>query len=132
MRAFCHTAAGGSLAGALRKESVDPRGNQRRRGITMAVAKAMRQGVQGMWNAQGGQQHHEEDGFTRAIESFTAEVPSTGYLAVAVAAMGASIGLMAMGKRNVANFIGLWVPSILIMGLYNKMVKQLGSDYQEN
>ena len=95
----------------------------------MALAKAMRQGMHGL---TGGKQHHEEDSFTRSIESFTAEVPSSGYLAIAVGAMGESIGLMLMGKRNVANFIGLWVPSILIMGLYNKMVKQLGSDYQEN
>jgi hypothetical protein len=95
----------------------------------MAVAKAMRHGIQGMW---GGRQEHEEDSVTRSIESFTAEVPSSGYLAVAIGAMAVSLGFMLMGKKNVANFIGLWAPSILVMGLYNKMVKQLGSDYQEN
>lgn len=86
----------------------------------MAVAKAMRQAIAG-----GGQ---DEGGLTRTVESFTAQVPSMGYLAVAVVAMGASLGLMALGRKNVANFIGLWVPSILVMGLYNKLVKQLGSD----
>jgi hypothetical protein len=35
---------------------------------------------------------------------------------------------MLTGRRNVANFIGQWAPTILIMGLYNKMVKQHGSD----
>ena len=96
----------------------------------MAVAKAMRQGMQGMWG--GGKQRHEEDEVTRSIESFTGEVPSSGFLGLAIASMAASLVFMLMGKKNVANFIGLWAPSILIMGLYNKVVKQLGSDYQEN
>jgi hypothetical protein len=33
-----------------------------------------------------------------------------------------------MGQRNVANFVGQWAPTILIMGLYNKLVKLEGSE----
>jgi hypothetical protein len=29
-------------------------------------------------------------------------------------------------------FVGQWVPTLLIFGLYNKLVKQLGSDRTEN
>ena len=32
------------------------------------------------------------------------------------------------GKNETANFIGQWAPTILIMGLYNKLVKLEGSD----
>jgi hypothetical protein len=83
-------------------------------------------GVAQMRKAMGG--GHEEGALTETVESFTAEVPSLAYMSIAIAAMGASLGLMAMGRKNAANFIGLWVPSILVMGLYNKLVKQLGSD----
>ena len=87
----------------------------------MAFAKAVQ-------NAMTGNQMHGEGRLTEAVESVTAEVPSLAYLGIGAAAMGASLGLMLMGKKNAANFIGLWVPSILLMGLYNKVVKQLGSD----
>ena len=36
------------------------------------------------------------------------------------------------GNRQVSNFVGQWAPTFLILGLYNKMVKQLGSDRTEN
>ncbi len=65
---------------------------------------------------------------TKLIEAQTASLPSGTYLSLALAAMGASLVLMLAGRRNVANFVGQWAPTILIMGLYNKLVKQLGSD----
>jgi hypothetical protein len=69
-----------------------------------------------------------EDQFTSSIESQTAQIPSTGYLGAAIASMAASAVLKIMGKDNWALFIGQWAPSFLIMGVYNKMVKQHGSD----
>jgi hypothetical protein len=69
-----------------------------------------------------------EGDFTRAIESATAAVPSATFLTFAVGAMAASLLLMLVGRKNIANFIGQWAPTILIMGLYNKTVKQHGSD----
>jgi hypothetical protein len=33
-----------------------------------------------------------------------------------------------MGRDNWALFVGQWAPAFLIMGVYNKMVKQHGSD----
>ena len=35
--------------------------------------------------------------------------------------------MMLSGPKNIANFIGQWVPTILVMGLYSKTVKQQGS-----
>lgn len=66
----------------------------------------------------------KEDKVTRAIENQTAKIPSVGYLTLAVGAMGLSaVTALFFNKKPLANFFGLWVPSILIMGLYNKVVK---------
>jgi hypothetical protein len=69
-----------------------------------------------------------EDRFTGAIESQTSRIPSTGYLAAAVSSMAASAVLKIMGRDNWALFVGQWATAFLIMGVYNKMVKQHGSD----
>lgn len=42
--------------------------------------------------------------------------------------MTVSLLMLMAGRRNLANFVGQWVPTILIMGLYNKLVKLEGSD----
>jgi hypothetical protein len=65
---------------------------------------------------------------TKLIESQTARVPSGTYLSAAIAAMALSAGMMLLGQRNLANFVGQWVPTILILGLYNKLVKLEGSE----
>ena len=66
-----------------------------------------------------------EGKMTRKVEGQTAKVPSLGYLGLAVASMAISASLaFVFRKRELANFVGLWAPSILIIGLYNKVVKQ--------
>ncbi len=40
-----------------------------------------------------------EDQFTKTIESYTAAVPSTGYLAVAIGAMGLSLACQVAGRE---------------------------------
>ena len=69
-----------------------------------------------------------EDKVSGAIEAKTAKLPSSTYLGAAVTAMGVSALLKVLGKDDWSLFIGQWAPSFLIMGLYNKVVKQLGSD----
>ena len=71
-----------------------------------------------------------EDQVTAAIEKYTSQIPSSLYLAAALASMGTSLGLKAAGKDHAALFIGQWAAPFLILGLYNKLVKQLGSDAQ--
>ena len=70
----------------------------------------------------------QEDRVTGAIESHTAKIPSVGYLAAALSSMAASAVLKIAGKDQAALFVGQWAPAFLILGLYNKMVKQHGSD----
>jgi hypothetical protein len=69
-----------------------------------------------------------EDRVTGTVESQTAKIPSIGFLGVAVAAMATSAILKLTGKDDWSLFIGQWVPSILVIGTYNKLVKQRGSD----
>jgi hypothetical protein len=68
--------------------------------------------------------HHKEDAVTTKIEDTTKEIPSGTFLAASVACIGFSALLAITGKTKAANFVGLWVPTILIMGLYNKLVKE--------
>jgi len=69
-----------------------------------------------------------EDHVTANIEQRTARIPSTTYLGLAIGSMAASAILQMMGKRHWALFIGQWAAPFLIIGNYNKMVKQHGSD----
>lgn len=69
-----------------------------------------------------------EDEVSKGIERYTAAIPSSAYLAVAVGAMGLSLGLQLMGRRHAGNFIASWVPTWLIIGVYNKLVKIEGHD----
>ena len=67
-----------------------------------------------------------EDQFTRSVEDYTATVPSAAYLGVALGAMGISLALQLRGDGKWGNFIAQWVPTWLILGLYNKVVKTEG------
>jgi hypothetical protein len=71
---------------------------------------------------------HAEGPVARGIEQQTAKLPSDVFLWAALGSMAGSLFLLTAGKREVANFVGQWVPTILILGVYNKIVKQLGSD----
>lgn len=69
-----------------------------------------------------------EDEFTKTIEEYTASIPSSAYLGVAVGAMGLSLLCQIAGRGKWGNFIAQWVPTWLIIGLYNKVVKVEGHD----
>jgi hypothetical protein len=73
-------------------------------------------------------QEHSEGTIARSIEQQTAKLPSDLFLWAAVSAMAGSAALQIAGQKQVSNFIGEWVPTLLIFGLYNKMVKILGSE----
>ena len=64
----------------------------------------------------------------KAIERQTSRLPSDTFLWAATGAIGASVTLQMMGKQHASLFVGQWAPTLLILGLYNKLVKQLGSD----
>jgi hypothetical protein len=71
---------------------------------------------------------HREGRVARAIEQQTAKLPSDTFLWAAVGSMGLSLALEVMGEEKKANFVGHWAPTLLILGLYNKLVKLQGSD----
>ena len=77
-------------------------------------------------------QQHSEGAVARSIEEQTAKLPSDTFLWMAVGAMATSATLQLMGNKHVSLFVGQWAPTLLIFGLYNKLVKQLGSDRLEN
>ncbi len=70
---------------------------------------------------------------TAMIERQTSRLPSIAYLGLAFGSMALSAGLAASarpGRRfgspkrlELANFVGQWVPSLLVIGVYNKLVK---------
>jgi hypothetical protein len=74
----------------------------------------------------------QEDQVTAIIEKYTAPVPSSAYLGLAFAAIAASVTLQITQKEkaNAALFVGQWVAPFLLLGIYNKLVKQHGSDAQ--
>ena len=63
-----------------------------------------------------------------AIEKRTARVPSDVFLWTALGSMAGSLVLALSGKQKLATFVGQWVPTMLIFGLYNKIVKVAGHD----
>jgi hypothetical protein len=71
---------------------------------------------------------HAEGCIARTIENQTARLPSDTFLWAALGSIGLSLGLQVLGKKEMSNFVGHWAPTILIMGLYNKLVKLHGSD----
>jgi hypothetical protein len=71
---------------------------------------------------------HSEGPIARAIEQQTVKLPSDAFLWAAGASIAASLILKLLDRHHEALFVGQWAPTILILGLYNKLVKQHGSD----
>lgn len=72
-----------------------------------------------------------EDELTKTIERYTAAIPSSLFLAVGLGAMGLSLIGQLGGRGKWGNYIAQWVPTLLIMGLYNKVVKVDGHDRED-
>ena len=76
---------------------------------------------------------HKEGELTKKIEEQTAKIPSVGFLSLAIGSIALSLGLSIFArKKEFANFVGLWVPTFLLFGIYNKLVKLEGSDMQSS
>jgi hypothetical protein len=84
-----------------------------------------------MTNGQFGNREaheHSEGTVAKTIEEQTAKLPSDTFLWLAGASIGVSAMLKMAGKSHGSLFVGQWAPTFLLLGLYNKLVKQLGSD----
>lgn len=75
-----------------------------------------------------GPENHSEGRIARMIEEQTAKLPSDLFLWSAIASMVGSLVLQISGEEKKATFVGQWAPTLLILGLYNKLVKLHGSD----
>ena len=69
-----------------------------------------------------------EDNVTGTIEARTSQIPSSAYLGAALGSMAAAAILRMAGKKHASLFVGQWAAPFLLMGVYNKMVKQHDSD----
>lgn len=72
--------------------------------------------------------NHKEGKVAKTIEKETSKLPSDLFLWSAVAAMGASLTLKLLNKKNTALFVGQWASPFLLLGIYNKIVKLEGHD----
>jgi hypothetical protein len=70
---------------------------------------------------------HAESDLARWIEQQTAKVPSHWFLLGALGSMGLSLALELTGRQRESRFVGQWPAPLLIMGMYNKLVKTLGT-----
>jgi hypothetical protein len=75
---------------------------------------------------------HREGPVARGIEKQTAKLPSDVFLWVAIGTMAASAIIQFTKKKHWSLFVGEWAAPILIMGLYNKLVKLEGHDQVEH
>ncbi|MER3464107.1 MAG: hypothetical protein C4329_06540 [Chitinophagaceae bacterium] len=71
---------------------------------------------------------HSEGKVAKAIEEQTAKLPSDVFLWTSIGFMAVSLAFQIAGKQKVSNFIGHWPVNILLLGLYNKIVKLEGHD----
>jgi hypothetical protein len=74
------------------------------------------------------QHAYPEGKIATAIERQTAKVPSDVFLWAAGASIAGSLMLKTMKRDTDALFVGQWVATFLLLGVYNKMVKLMGSD----
>jgi len=85
----------------------------------------------GSWNEgqnDSSPEKHREGPVARAIEEETAKIPSDTFLWAAGGSIALSLALQVFGSKQTSNFVGQWAPTILILGLYNKLVKLEGHD----
>lgn len=84
------------------------------------------------WPLMSGEKpSHREGGLARPIEEYTAALPSDTFLWLAVGAIAGSLALKMVGRDKDANFVGQWVPTFLLFGVYNKIVKTHGHDSED-
>lgn len=74
---------------------------------------------------------HKEGPVAKAIEKQTAKIPSDVFLWAAFGSMAVSAILQFSTNKKESLFIGQWAAPFLLLGVYNKLVKQLGHDKED-
>lgn len=70
---------------------------------------------------------HAEGDVARLIEQQAAKVPSHWFLFAALGSMAVSLGCELTDRKRASRFIGMWPTPLLVLGIYNKIVKTLGT-----
>jgi hypothetical protein len=70
---------------------------------------------------------HAEGELARLIEQQAARIPSHWFLFAAGGAMVWSLVLELRGQTRASRFVGMWPTPLLLGGIYNKLVKTLGT-----
>lgn len=74
---------------------------------------------------------HREGPVAKKIEEQTSKLPSDLFLWASLGAMGLALTLKLLKRNHAALFIGQWAAPVLIMGLYDKLVKTHGHDKED-
>lgn len=82
------------------------------------------------WNAtetikDAAVQGHEE--MNRVAEKASSKTPTLLFTYAAIGSILVSAFMQFRGKKDLSLFIGQWVPSFLLFGLYNKIIKTQGA-----
>jgi hypothetical protein len=77
------------------------------------------------------QETQREGRIASAIERQTSKIPSDVFLWGAFASMALSLGLAIARQGKAATFVGQWAPTMLLFGVYNKIVKVAGHDQRD-
>lgn len=70
---------------------------------------------------------HAEGDLARLIEQQAAKLPSHWFLFAALGSMCVSLGCELADRKRASRFIGMWPTPLLMLGMYNKLVKTLGT-----
>ena len=74
---------------------------------------------------------HKEGKTAKMLEDQTAKIPSDIFLWAALGTMAFSVGLLMAKQKHASLLVSQWAPSLLIIGLYNKLVKTHGHDQED-
>jgi hypothetical protein len=73
-------------------------------------------------------QEAREGRVAKAIERYTAKIPSDLFLWAAGASIVGALALELTKRKQDATFVGQWAPTFLLLGIYNKIVKTHGHE----
>ena len=68
-------------------------------------------------------QQVQDDPTPRGLMGAVEDLPATVYLWATLGSIGVSLLLRLAGKREFANFVGLWPPTIVALALMNKQLR---------
>ncbi len=60
---------------------------------------------------------------SRRWESGVARAPTLPFMAAAMGSIALSAGLMLTGRRHAATFVGQWVPTLILIGIYSQVAR---------